>query len=51
MKIVICLEKEDISTSKLGENWAITTKDGTILSFTREAMQELVDDWLDAETI
>ena len=46
MKIVICLDKKDINSSVLGENWAITTTDGTIISFTKEAVAELVEDWL-----
>lgn len=43
MKIVICLDKEDIHTKFCGHNYIIETT-GLSISLTPEAIQEFLDD-------
>ncbi|ASU34413.1 hypothetical protein [Mucilaginibacter xinganensis] len=43
MEIVICLDKEDISTQKFGVNYRISA-DGIKISLTEDAAKELVSD-------
>jgi len=43
MKIVICLEKDDIHTSKCGHNYIIETN-GVSISFAPDAAQEFIND-------
>lgn len=43
MKLVVCLDKEDIHTKLCGHNYVVETT-GLSLSFTPEAAQELVND-------
>ena len=41
----INLDVNDICTSKMGENIALTLEDGTIVTFTREALDEFIADY------
>ncbi len=45
MNICINLQLEDINTSRFFNNFLIKTKEGLDITFTREAMDELVEDW------
>lgn len=44
-RMLIKVEKDDVNTSKLGENIIIETKDNIDLILTPEAMEELINDY------
>jgi len=44
-KILIKVEKEDIKTTKLGDNIMIKCEDGIDLVFTPEAVDEFITDY------
>jgi hypothetical protein len=43
MKLVLCLDKDDIHTSKCGHNYVVETM-GVTITFTPEAAQEFIND-------
>lgn len=45
MKQVICLDKEDIKTSIIGNNFWINVTDELSISFTPDALDELLRDY------
>lgn len=44
-KIIYKIDKEDINTSKIGYNFMINCTDGIDIVFTREALDELINDY------
>lgn len=44
MEIIIKIEKEDIKTSKIGENYKINIGENTSLIFTKKSIEELYSD-------
>jgi hypothetical protein len=44
-RILIKVEKEDVKTSKLGNNIMVQCDNNIDLIFTPEALQELIDDY------
>ena len=44
-QITINLDVEDINSYRLGENIAVELVDGTLITFTQEAIEELIDDY------
>ena len=50
-RLLIKIEKEDVTTSKLGENIMIQCKNDIDLIFTPEAMEELINDYNDIDEL
>jgi hypothetical protein len=45
MDLIIIIRKEDITTSKVGSNFQIETKDGVKIIFHNDALIELIKDY------
>lgn len=46
MEFIIKLEKDDINTGKIGNNYQIVTQKGLVIIFDKEAIIELITDYL-----
>jgi hypothetical protein len=45
MELVIIIRKEDITTSKVGSNFQLETKEGVKIIFHNDALAELIKDY------